>query len=241
MNILSVNIRGTKKRKKRNWIKELCFRHNIQFLGIQETKMTRLELFRLKSMWANYSFDYACSLARGQSGGLVSMWDPSVFVKQNIWCDDNFIIVQGRWLNVEDNLYLVNIYGPQEPPAKQVLWRSLLQFIRNHNGKYVLFGDLNEVRDENERFGSHFSRGEAHMFNEFIHDSGLVEMSMGGRRFTLMNKAGSKMSELDRFILSNSVIGNVPDLKATVLDRLWSDHNPILLHRLKIDYGPTPV
>ncbi|GJV66860.1 putative RNA-directed DNA polymerase, eukaryota, reverse transcriptase zinc-binding domain protein, partial [Tanacetum coccineum] len=51
----------------------------------------------------------------------------------------------------------------------------------------------------------------------------LVEMSMGGRRFTWMNKAGSKMSKLDRFILSDSVIGNVPDLKATVLDRVATE------------------
>ncbi|GJU62403.1 RNA-directed DNA polymerase, eukaryota, reverse transcriptase zinc-binding domain protein [Tanacetum coccineum] len=103
-----------------------------------------------------------------------------------------------------------------------------------------MFGDLNEVREENERFGSHFLVGEAQVFNDFIHDSGLVEMSMGGRRFTWMNKAGSKMSKLDRFILSDSVIGNVPDLKATVLDRLWSYHNPILLHSNKTDYGPIP-
>ncbi|GJW82507.1 hypothetical protein Tco_0146482 [Tanacetum coccineum] len=38
--------------------------------------MTRLELFRIKSMWGNYAFDYACSMARGLSGGLFSIWDP---------------------------------------------------------------------------------------------------------------------------------------------------------------------
>jgi hypothetical protein len=66
-------------------------------LGIQESKMSRLEPFRLKSMWGNYSFDYACSLARGRSGGLISMWDPNNFVKHDIWCDDAFIIVKGKF------------------------------------------------------------------------------------------------------------------------------------------------
>nr|GEX85332.1 putative ribonuclease H protein At1g65750 family [Tanacetum cinerariifolium] len=48
-------------------------------------------------MWGNYSFDYACSLARGRSGSLISMWDPNNFVKEDIWCDDAFIIVKGQW------------------------------------------------------------------------------------------------------------------------------------------------
>nr|GEX76440.1 reverse transcriptase domain-containing protein [Tanacetum cinerariifolium] len=57
---------GTKQRRKRVWIKDLFFKHNVHFLGIQESKMTKLELFRLKSMWGNYSFDYACNMARGR-------------------------------------------------------------------------------------------------------------------------------------------------------------------------------
>ncbi|PWA72054.1 RNA-directed DNA polymerase, eukaryota, Reverse transcriptase zinc-binding domain protein [Artemisia annua] len=98
MNILSINSCGMKKRHKRVWIKDLCFKHNVHFIGAQETKMTRLELFRLKSMWGNFNFNYACSMARGRSGGLISVWDPNVFVKDNIWCDESFIIVKGLYI-----------------------------------------------------------------------------------------------------------------------------------------------
>nr|GEU51935.1 RNA-directed DNA polymerase, eukaryota, reverse transcriptase zinc-binding domain protein [Tanacetum cinerariifolium] len=64
-----------------------------------KSKMTRLEILHLKSMWGNYSFDYACSMARGISRGLISMWDPNSFVKENIWCDEAFTIVKGHWKN----------------------------------------------------------------------------------------------------------------------------------------------
>ena len=104
------------------WIKELCFKHHINFLGVQESKMTRLELFRLKSMWGKFSFDYACSMARGFSGGLISIWDPTSFVKQEIWCDENYIIVQGNWVNASKTYYMVNVYGPQDSVAKNTLW-----------------------------------------------------------------------------------------------------------------------
>ncbi|GKD65486.1 RNA-directed DNA polymerase, eukaryota, reverse transcriptase zinc-binding domain protein [Tanacetum coccineum] len=206
--------KGTKNRYKRIWVKELCYSKNVHFLGVQESKMTRLELFRLKSMWGNYAFDYACSLARGRSGG--------------------------KWTNSDDTFFMINVYGPHDTQEKVLLWNTLRTFIVNHAGKYLLFGDLNEVRNESERFGSLFSRPDAQCFNSFIDETNLVEVTMGGRRYTWMNKSGTKMSKLDRFLMSNDILNEIPDLKATVLERGKSDHNPILLHVEKTDYGPYP-
>ncbi|GJV49258.1 RNA-directed DNA polymerase, eukaryota, reverse transcriptase zinc-binding domain protein [Tanacetum coccineum] len=151
-------------------------------------------------------YDYG----KGLSGGIISMWDLTVFTKENIWCNDNYVIVQGKWLNISHSYFMVNIYGPHDPPTKATLWSSLLSFAQHHQGRYVLFGDLNEVRDEHERFGMNFSTSEAQVFNKFVADSGLHEMMMGGKSFMWMNKLGTKMS------------------------------NPILLHTLKTDYGPIP-
>nr|GFA01108.1 RNA-directed DNA polymerase, eukaryota, reverse transcriptase zinc-binding domain protein [Tanacetum cinerariifolium] len=75
-----------------------------------------------------------------------------------------------------------------------------------HPGKVILFGDLNEVRNDSERFGSIFSSGDAAIFNDFIQESGLIDLPIG----------------------------------VVALDRRWLDHNPILLHLKKFDFGPTP-
>ncbi|GKF31140.1 hypothetical protein Tco_0100938, partial [Tanacetum coccineum] len=48
------------------------------------------------------------------------------------------------------------------------------------------------------------------------------------------------MSKLDRFLLSDDVIQDIPNLQVVALDRVWSDHNPILLHSKKYDFGPIP-
>ncbi|GKD04614.1 RNA-directed DNA polymerase, eukaryota, reverse transcriptase zinc-binding domain protein, partial [Tanacetum coccineum] len=200
--------------------------------------MTRLELFRLKLMWGNYVFDYACSLSRGRSGGLISIWDPNVFAKDQIWCDDRFIIVKGKWANSDEVFFMINIYGPQEPSEKMSLWNHLLDFIANHEGQYVIFGDFNEVRDESERYGTEFVRTQAQIFNSFIDDAGLFDIPLGGRKFTWMNKAGTKMSKLDRFLVSHSLIDSFPDYKVSALPRGWSDHTPLFLHHEKVDYGP---
>ncbi|GKC18586.1 hypothetical protein Tco_1020736 [Tanacetum coccineum] len=132
--------------------------------------MTRLKTFRLKSMWGNYNFDFACSMASGRSGGLISTWDLNSFIKDDIWCDDAFIIVKWHWRNTVGDCYMINIYGPQDSLAKAILWNRIGDFMHQH-------------------------------------------------------------AEVDEAL---------PDVRVTAIDRLWSDHNPILLHVSKSNFGPTP-
>nr|GEX60032.1 RNA-directed DNA polymerase, eukaryota, reverse transcriptase zinc-binding domain protein [Tanacetum cinerariifolium] len=201
--------------------------------------MTRLELFRLKSLWGNINFDYAHSMARGRSGCLISIWDPNFFSKEAIWCDDNFIIVKGHWNNKVGDCFMINIYGPQESAAKSSLWNHLVEFMNQHNGKFILFGDFNTVLHEYERSGSLFSRIEAEHFNAFIDSTCLIDLPIGGRHSTWMNKAGTKLSKFECFLISEGVMEDISDIKVTTIERLWSDHSPILLHSKKDDFGPS--
>ncbi|GJW69423.1 RNA-directed DNA polymerase, eukaryota, reverse transcriptase zinc-binding domain protein [Tanacetum coccineum] len=160
-------------------------------------------------MWGSYNFDFACSIARGRSGGLIFMWDPNTFIKDDIWCDDAFIIVKGHWRNTVGDCYIINIYGPQYSLAKAILWNIIGDFMHQHASKYIIFGDMNVVRNKNERSGSLFSRHDADNFNSFIDNSGLIDLPLGGQ-----------------------IAEALPDVHVTAIDRLWSDHNHILLHAL---------
>ncbi|GJW49897.1 RNA-directed DNA polymerase, eukaryota, reverse transcriptase zinc-binding domain protein [Tanacetum coccineum] len=115
-------------------------------------------------------------------------------MKSNIWCDEAYIIVQGQWNNSDGDFFMVNIYVPQDSLAKSSLWSRIHDFMYHHVGKYILFGDLSEVQEESERYG-------------------LIDLPMGGRYFTWMNKAGTKMSKLDRFLMSENVLDTYPDIK----------------------------
>ncbi|GJZ03951.1 RNA-directed DNA polymerase, eukaryota, reverse transcriptase zinc-binding domain protein [Tanacetum coccineum] len=86
-------------------------------------------------------------------------------------------------------------------------------------GKFILFGDLNEVKEESERLRSTFNRSEARVFKSFIADSRLIDLPLRGHLYTWMNKDGSKLSKLDRFLISNQIIDDNPDMKAIILDR----------------------
>ncbi|GJX13900.1 RNA-directed DNA polymerase, eukaryota [Tanacetum coccineum] len=48
------------------------------------------------------------------------------------------------------------------------------------------------------------------------------------------------MSKLDRFLVSEGIISLFPSITSVCLDRHLSDHRPILLRELKLDFGPSP-
>nr|GFA29495.1 RNA-directed DNA polymerase, eukaryota [Tanacetum cinerariifolium] len=50
---------------KKGWIKELCLKHRINFVALQETKMESINLFTIKSLWGNFTFEYATSSSVG--------------------------------------------------------------------------------------------------------------------------------------------------------------------------------
>nr|GEX12743.1 RNA-directed DNA polymerase, eukaryota, reverse transcriptase zinc-binding domain protein [Tanacetum cinerariifolium] len=100
---------------------------------------------------------------------------------------------------------------------------GLKDFMHHNDGSYIFFGDMNVVRNEQERYGSSFNSIEADHFNAFIESTGLIDLPIGGRSFTWMNKAGTKLSKLDRFLLSEDVTNLLPDIRITALDRLCNN------------------
>nr|GEV68229.1 RNA-directed DNA polymerase, eukaryota [Tanacetum cinerariifolium] len=57
---------------------------------------------------------------------------------------------------------------------------------------------------------------------------------------TISHPLATKMSKLDRFLVSEGIISLFPSLSALCLDCHLSDHRPILLNEIHTDYGPVP-
>lgn len=65
MNCMTLNIYGIKTLKKRGYVKELCNKNMVDFLGLHETRKTHLDHLKIRFMLRNSSFKFACSTARG--------------------------------------------------------------------------------------------------------------------------------------------------------------------------------
>ncbi|XP_071688172.1 uncharacterized protein [Rutidosis leptorrhynchoides] len=183
--------------------------------SIKESKLSRLHMFRLRSFWGNPNFDYALNLARGFSG------------------------VKGKWLRLDMDIFMVNVYAPQLLADKRILWEKLSNFALSHPGEYIFMGDWNSVRTSDERCGWVFCPQDANIFNDFIESNALYEVPLGGLKYSWRNKTGRKFSKIDRFFITDNVLNALHELKGLVLPRGYSDHSPLLLFQDKVDFGPT--
>ncbi|GJV39152.1 RNA-directed DNA polymerase, eukaryota [Tanacetum coccineum] len=153
---------------------------------------------------------------------------------------DYFVALMGTWIPTSTKLLIISVYAPQELSEKRDLWDYLHLIINRWDGETVIMGDFNEVRSERERFGSVFNQQGTMVFNNFISSTGLIDLPLDGYAFTWSHKSASKMSKLDRFLLSEGLMELFPHLSAICLDKNLSDHRPILLRETSIDYGPSP-
>nr|GEW91695.1 RNA-directed DNA polymerase, eukaryota [Tanacetum cinerariifolium] len=202
--------------------------------------VSEVDIFNIKSCWGNLAFDFVASYSVGNSGGILCVWDSNMFHKEHSTVSNYFIAIMGKWVQSDKNMLIISVYAPQELCEKKMLWQYLNHLIDRWKGEVIVMGDFNEVRNQEERFGSIFNVQGAASFNSFISSGGLVEVPSEGYSFTWCHKSASKMNKLDRFLISEGLMESCPNISAITLDRHLSDHRPIVLREINYDYGPTP-
>nr|KAJ0186457.1 hypothetical protein LSAT_V11C900469030 [Lactuca sativa] len=194
-----------------------------------------------KQIWGSSNFQCEVVDPVGLSGGIASLWDPTLFRAADAIKGAGFLAIKGLWLTLKKKCGFINIYASQEPNEKKILWNRLHDLITsNPQCMWFVFGDFNAVRFPEERLGSIFCPNGAYFFNKFIYSAGLLEIKMGGRRFTYMSSKGDKHSKLDRFLVSKNVTDTWSHLNVTTLPRIHSDHCAIVLSSNEVDFGPHP-
>nr|GFA78737.1 RNA-directed DNA polymerase, eukaryota [Tanacetum cinerariifolium] len=83
-------------------------------------------------------------------------------------------------------------------------------------------------------------KGELIVELQALHASTVAMASLEGYSFTWAHPSATKMSKLDRFLMSNGLLSSFPHISTICLDRHLSDHRPILLREVISDFGPIP-
>ncbi|XP_071727246.1 uncharacterized protein [Rutidosis leptorrhynchoides] len=240
MKIMSLNIRGFAKDGAFEWVRNLCGEEKHDVFAIQETKSSRVSDQWASCLWWSNRVGIVQKEAVGYAGGLMILWDLDSFHVENFVESEFYIAIKGKWKTRICDSIVVNIYGPQDDASKIRMWDSLNALSRSIDSSWLLCGDFNEVREEDERFNSIFIPSRAKRFNDFISDNSLVEVPLGGGKFTRVCDNGVKMSKLDRFLASDNFLNQREDLSALVLGRKFSDHCPIVIRDKLLDFGPRP-
>lgn len=67
----------------------------------------------------------------GLSGGIVSLWDPSIFFAVESIKGVGFLCIKGVWLKSKKTVCFVNVYAPQDLNEKKLLWNKLFDLINS--------------------------------------------------------------------------------------------------------------
>ncbi|GJV54690.1 RNA-directed DNA polymerase, eukaryota [Tanacetum coccineum] len=194
----------------------------------QKTKLDLYFCMDVKVLWGNYKFEYTISEAVGNSGGILCVWDPSVFRKEHHVVSDNFVALYGSWVSNQAKLLVVSIYAPQSITSKRSLWSYISSLISRWDGHCMVMGDFNEVRCMEDRLGSVYNAQGANEFNSFISNSGLVEIQLEGGRKVLFFDAVRFIKKKIHDIKSSDARDYMQ--KAKIQWAIEGDENSIFFH-----------
>ncbi|KAJ9561162.1 LOW QUALITY PROTEIN: hypothetical protein OSB04_006322 [Centaurea solstitialis] len=219
LKVLSWNINDMGKETKRA-------EHKISFLCLQETKTSICHDWQVNSVWGRKNCNFVAL-------------DSSEFCQAGwVYC---FI-----WLVAREQLS-VGHHQRLSPTRREIQKNSLGLHLKrvekgSRGGVGCLrgIGDFNEVRTTNKRRGSTFDQRGAKAFNDFISEAGLLDLQLGGRKYTWMNASCTKSSKLDRFLVNSKFLDLWPASSSLALPRVLSNHCPIILDTKSADFGPIP-
>nr|GEZ67674.1 RNA-directed DNA polymerase, eukaryota [Tanacetum cinerariifolium] len=168
--------------------------------------------------------------ARKEGGSILDILDEIIKVGQTMG-----FTMDGCAKDMEKIIGSNGVYAPQSFTSKRLLWDFITSLINQWNGEYLVMGDFNEVRCKEDRWGSTFHAQGARLFYSFISNAGLMEVQLEGYSFTWTHHSASKMSKLDRFLVSDSFLSLFPYISA--LQDLNSSANSDFIQKAKVRWA----
>nr|GFB66315.1 RNA-directed DNA polymerase, eukaryota [Tanacetum cinerariifolium] len=86
--------------------------HIIRTQGVDATKMDRVNHMDVKFIWGNSNYQYVSSDSAGSSGGVLCVWEATIFKKDYATVFDNFIAIYETWIFNNFKVLIVVIYAP---------------------------------------------------------------------------------------------------------------------------------
>lgn len=153
--IISWNMRGLTARVKRSSLRKLITSHDPCFAFVQETKMEEINTKTIRTFWKSNDIDWIFSPSRGNSGGILAVWNSNIFNMKSTVVMQSWIAINGVFLNSNFEFSLITVYNPCSVAARAEVWQQIIEFQNSISMPCLLIGDFNEVLKASERSFSH--------------------------------------------------------------------------------------
>ncbi|KAG7572532.1 Reverse transcriptase domain [Arabidopsis suecica] len=170
----------------------------------------------------------------GLSGGLAIFWKDTVkcdFLSHPTLNDTDIYVSEGPVM-----FCLTYVYGNPERQPRQLMWNMMETLAKA--GLYqskprIVLGDFNEIKHNGEKQGGPLRpEWQFANFRRMLRVSGLHEIKTYGGEYTWIGNrsSGTIRSRLDRVVASAEWKDKFLRAFVQLLDRIGSDHRPLLLH-----------
>lgn len=127
-------------------------------------------------------------------------------------------------------LAVFNLYSPCDYNEREVFWKDMEELKNWWDGPFCYGGDMNAVRNSDERNRGKGDSRNTSFLNNFIYDQELVDFPLLGGAYTWSDmQANPLLCRLDRFFRSVDFDVMFPEAVQMDLTRVISDHKPIML------------
>lgn len=197
-------------------------------LGLTETKLKDLDVFRAQSLWGNTPCKFVCNGANeNASGGVLMIWNPSAFICSSSYLGERWILLNGTIVKNQWNCLIVLIYGGNTIELRTQQYEDILRTRGESTLPLLIMGDFNEVLHISERKGQARESSGMRKFQEWCNRMNLIDIPLGGRRYTW--KRGGSKSKLDRFLCTSEWMVTFPSIQASWQAHTLYNHIPLFL------------
>jgi len=244
MNMVSWNCRGMGSSLKINAIRDLINQEQPDFLLIQETKTSDQDFQKQVKRIKNFE-GYSIG-SEGASGGIGTLWNRNKWTYSNLQSCNWWIKTELRNKSSQEIYSIYNIYAPNHYRDKARCWESLsLELQSLNDSKIILGGDLNLIRNVEEKFGGKFYADPSREALEvIIQTHNLIDIPPSNGKYTWSNKRiGSQniKERLDRFLLQEGIAASFSCIKSKIIQASASDHKPVVINMERgRNMGPLP-
>ncbi|WMV11477.1 hypothetical protein MTR67_004862 [Solanum verrucosum] len=184
----------------------------------------------VKEIRANRRVKYAQLEARGTRGGIIILWDSSIW--EGEVCEVGAYCITCKFTGKTQvfEWHLSSVYAPNSRDEREEVWGELGAVRSLFSGPWVVAGDFNVVRYPSEKKNCKRLNKAMEDFSDFIEDMELQDLPLEGGSFTW--RKGDRQdiaARLDRFLISEEWEVSFRKINQSILPRVTSDHNPLLL------------
>jgi endonuclease/exonuclease/phosphatase family metal-dependent hydrolase len=224
------NIRGVNSIERCDDLANKISQSNPSIICLQETKNESFDSTCIRKFCLRRMNQFAYQPSIGLSGGIITIWNGSLF-SGTIISQTRFQITVKLQCNIsQDIFYVTNVYAPCDTEGRTEFIEWFMTLDYSLYDLWIVMGDFNMIRStaDRNRLGGNLSN--ILHFNSIIQEHDLEEIPLKGRNYTWSNMQDNPLLEkLDWIFTSHNWTINFPNTLTTPMARLGSDHVPILI------------